>query len=96
MSDSNAPDALAEKRSQRRAQRVEQVKRWVEYIESTPPEVWGEQLNTLVDAQLEAAQNAEVSPQTYERIERASQERKSDQASATEAQHPPKHNQEDR
>lgn len=78
MSDSNAPDALAEKRAERRAQRIEQVKRWAEYVQSEPPEVWGEQLNALVDAQVAAARNAGLSVEEYERIERASEARKAD------------------
>ena len=78
MTDSNAPDALAEKRAERRAERIEQVKRWAEYIQSNPPEVWGEQLNTLVDAQLAAARNADLSVEDYERIERASEARKAE------------------
>ncbi len=78
MTDSNAPDALAEKRAERRTQRIEQVKRWAEHVESQPPAVWGEQLNTLVDAQLVAAQDADLPVEDYVRIERTSQARKTE------------------
>ncbi|PSQ61234.1 MAG: hypothetical protein BRD23_00665 [Halobacteriales archaeon SW_9_67_25] len=78
MTDSNAPDALAEKQTERRAQRIEQVKRWAEYIQSNPPDVWGEQLNTLVDDQLAAARKAGLPVEDYERVEQASEARKID------------------
>ena len=42
MTDSNVPDALEDKRAERRARRIGQVKRWAEYVQSNPPEVWVE------------------------------------------------------
>ena len=37
------------------AERIEAIKRWVEYIQTEPPEVWGPQQNVIVNAQAEAA-----------------------------------------
>jgi hypothetical protein len=39
-------------------QRVQEVKRWVEYIESNSPETWGPQQNAIVEAPLETTQHA--------------------------------------
>jgi len=61
MNDSNAPDHLAEKHERDREQRVEAIERWVEYIQSEPPEVWGPQQNAIVDDQLDAAESIETS-----------------------------------
>jgi hypothetical protein len=58
MSDSEMPSELAKKRKERLDQRLIQVKRWAEYIEANPPDVWGEQLNTVVNSQLESARTA--------------------------------------
>lgn len=78
MNDSELRDALDEKRERDRANRLAAIKRWVAYVEEQPPEVWGEQLNTLVEAQLEAAREAGVSAEQYERVERAGREHRSD------------------
>ena len=43
MSDSNAPEHLDAKHERNREQRIEGIKRWVEYIKSEPPETWGPQ-----------------------------------------------------
>jgi hypothetical protein len=56
MSDSNARDRLEAKHERIREQRIERIRRWVEYIDSEPPEVWGPQQNAVVDGQLDAAQ----------------------------------------
>lgn len=58
MTDSDVRDHLDAKRERNEQRRIEAVKRWVDYIESEPPEKWGPQQNTVVDAQLEAAQEA--------------------------------------
>jgi hypothetical protein len=68
MSDSNVPDPLDAKHEQNRQQRLEAVKRWVEYIESEPPERWGPQQNTVVNDQLEAAQCVQTSAAHYQRV----------------------------
>ena len=41
MNDSNAPEHLDAKDERSREQRIEGIKRWIEYIESEPPETWG-------------------------------------------------------
>lgn len=61
MNDSKVPDPLDEKHEQNRQQRIEAIKRWVEYIKSEPPEKWGPQQNTVVNDQLEAAQSVQTS-----------------------------------
>ena len=61
MSDSNAPDHLNAKHERNREQRIEGIKRWVEYIKSEPPEKWGPQQNAVVNDQLDAAQSLQTS-----------------------------------
>lgn len=61
MTDSNVRETLAAKHEHNREQRIEAIKRWVEYITSEPPEVWGPQQNAVVDDQLDAAQHAGTS-----------------------------------
>ena len=61
MSDSKAPDHLDETRERNRERRIEAIKRWVEYIESEPPEVWGPQQNAVVNDQVDAAQHVGTS-----------------------------------
>ena len=61
MSDSNAREHLDAKHERDREQRIEGIKRWVEYIESKPPETWGPQQNVVVDDQLDAAQSVQTS-----------------------------------
>ncbi|WP_236044559.1 hypothetical protein [Haloarcula salinisoli] len=41
MTDSNTRDELDAKRERNKQQRIEGIKRWVEYIKSEPPETWG-------------------------------------------------------
>lgn len=61
MSDSNTPDYLDAKHERNREQRIEGIKRWVEYIKSEPPEKWGPQQNAVVNDQLDAAQSVQTS-----------------------------------
>ena len=61
MSDSNAREQLDAKHERNREQRIEGIKRWVEYIESESAETWGPQQNAVVNDQLDAAQSAETS-----------------------------------
>lgn len=71
MSDSNGSDPLAEKHERNREQRVEAVKRWVEYIREHPAETWGRQQNRLVDSQIESARESAVGMEHRRRVERA-------------------------
>jgi hypothetical protein len=61
MSDSDTPDHLDAKHDRTREQRIAAVKRWVAYIQSEPPEVWGPQQNAVVNGQLTAAQHGATS-----------------------------------
>jgi hypothetical protein len=61
MSDSNAREHLDAKHERNREQRIEGIKRWVEYIKSEPPETWGPQQNAVVNGQLDAAQSVQTS-----------------------------------
>lgn len=70
MSDSNTKPDLPD-RDERREARLEQVRRWAEYVEREDPEVWGPQLNRLVNAQLDAAREAPVSAEELAKIEAA-------------------------
>ena len=75
MTDSSERDSLADKQARNREQRLEQIKRWAEYIDSNPPETWGPQLNGLVNSQIESARNTDISAKQYRRIERISNSR---------------------
>lgn len=61
MNDSDAHDDLDAKHERDREQRIEAVKRWVDYIRSEPPETWGPQQNAVVDGQLDSARSAGTS-----------------------------------
>jgi hypothetical protein len=61
MGDSNAREYLDAKHKRNRQQRIEGIKRWVEYIKSEPPETWGPQQNAVVNDQLDAAQSVQTS-----------------------------------
>ena len=69
MTDSSDP--LAEKHERNREQRIAEIKRWVTYIQENPPDVWGPQLNSLIESQLEAAQQSGVSAAQRERVRAA-------------------------
>lgn len=69
MSDSSVPDKLDAKHDRDRQQRIEGIKRWVEYIKSEPPEKWGPQQNAVVNDQLEAAQNVGTSAAHQQQVE---------------------------
>lgn len=68
MSDSNARNDLDAERERNRERRIEAVKRWVEYVQSEPPETWGPQQNAIVDGQLDAAQNAGMSAAHHKHV----------------------------
>jgi len=74
MSDSNTPEHLDAKPDRTREQRIEGIKRWVEYINSEPPEAWGPQQNAVVDAQLEAAQGVRTAPSHKRRVQQVANE----------------------
>ncbi|WP_254521497.1 hypothetical protein [Natrinema caseinilyticum] len=69
MSDSNAREHLDTKHERNREQRIEGIKRWVEYIESEPPETWGPQQNAVVNDQLGAAQSVQTSADHQQHVE---------------------------
>ena len=75
MNDSSECESLAEKQEYNREHRLEQIKRWAEYIDTNPPETWGTQLNRLVNAQLESARNVDISAEQYRRIRQISESR---------------------
>jgi len=60
MNDSNEPDSRLST-DDRSEQRVERIKRWVDYIRHEPPETWGPQQNAVVNDQLDAAESVRVS-----------------------------------
>lgn len=71
MSDSPLLDDLRAQQERNEEQRIAAIKRWVEYVENHPPEVWGEQLNSLVDSQLQSAREADLPAEHYRRVEQA-------------------------
>jgi hypothetical protein len=68
MSDSNVPDHLDTNHERNREQRIEAIKRWVDYIKSEPPEKWGPQQNAVVNDQFDAAREASISPSHRRRV----------------------------
>lgn len=74
MTDSSSPDAVDSKREENRQQRIEAVKRWVEYIKTEPPEKWGPQQNAIINAQLSAAQHAETSATHQQQVKTVAEE----------------------
>lgn len=71
MTDSNARDTLDEKHERNRQQRLQAIKRWVEYIETHDADEWGEQQNHLVNSQLESARQSDIDVDHRQRVERA-------------------------
>lgn len=67
MNNSNRPEDSRPDTSGR-AQRIEAIKTWIEYIESEPPETWGPQQNAIVNGQLEAAQRADLPVSHRQRV----------------------------
>ena len=74
MNDSNARN-LEAKHDRNRQQRLEGIKRWVEYIETHDPSEWGDQQNRLVDAQLESARRSGIDADHRRRVKRAGRDR---------------------
>lgn len=70
----DSEDSLAEKHERNREQRIAEIERWVAYIEENAPEVWGEQLNTLIESQLQSARESGVSAAQRERVRKAGRE----------------------
>ena len=68
MIDSTAPEHLDAKQERNREQRIEGIKRWVEYIKSEPPEKWGPQQNAVVNDQLDSAQSVQTSASHQQHI----------------------------
>lgn len=52
-------DPLEARHARNRADRLQEIREWAEYVRTHPDEVWGEQVNTLVDAQLQSARHFE-------------------------------------
>jgi len=69
MTDSNTREKLDAKHERNRQQRIEGIKRWVEYIKSEPPEKWGPQQNAVVNDQLEAAQTVGTTATHQQHVE---------------------------
>lgn len=68
VSDSNVQEALDEKHERNREHRIEAVKRWVAYLKSEPPAVWGPQQNAVVNDQIDAAQSVGTSAQHQQHV----------------------------
>lgn len=48
---------IDEKQARNRAQRIEQLREWAEYVRTHPDEEWGQQVNSVVNAQLQSARH---------------------------------------
>lgn len=69
MTDSPRFKTLSAKHEQNRQERIEGIKRWVEYIQQQPPETWGSQQNRLIDSQLASARETELTPEHEQRVQ---------------------------
>ncbi|UIP00411.1 hypothetical protein Hbl1158_03335 [Halobaculum sp. CBA1158] len=78
MNDSDRFERLAEKHAQNRHARLEGVKRWVEYIQTHPPEEWGPQQNAVVNEQLRSARETGLSAEHEKRVRAFAEENGSD------------------
>jgi len=74
MRDSSTPEHLDAKHERNREQRIEGIKRWVEYIKSEPPGTWGPQQNAVVNDQLDAAQSVQKSASHQKHIKNVAAE----------------------
>ena len=54
----DSPD-LDEKHARNRKERIRFIRQWAEYVRTHPDDVWGAQVNALVDSQIESARNVE-------------------------------------
>lgn len=57
---------LEEKLARNRADRRRQIREWAAYVRSHPDDDWGEQVNSLVDAQLQSARHFDDERRTSE------------------------------
>lgn len=69
MPDSNHSDKLTDKQQRNQRDRLAGIKRWVEYIQEQPPDVWGAQQNRLIDSQLESARQTALSAEHEQRVQ---------------------------
>ena len=75
MTDSDIRDQLDEKHERDRKLRLDAIRRWVEFIEEHPPEVWGPQQNRLVESQLQSARESGLDAEHYRRVEAAGEDK---------------------
>ena len=71
MTDSDLRDRLDEKHERDRELRLDAIRRWVEFIEEQPPEVWGPQQNRLIESQLQSARESGLDAEHYRRVKEA-------------------------
>lgn len=48
---------IEDKQARNREQRLEQIREWAEYVRTHPDRDWGQQVNTIVNAQLQSARH---------------------------------------
>lgn len=63
----DSPD-LDEKHARNREERLSFIREWAEYVRTHSDDVWGEQVNDLVDSQIESARNVEDERPDMERL----------------------------
>ena len=71
MTDSDLRDRLDDKHERNQKLRLDAIRRWVEFIEEQPPEVWGPQQNKLVESQLQSARESGLDAEHYRRVREA-------------------------
>ena len=71
MTDSDLRDRLDDKHERNQELRLDAIRRWVEFIEEHPPEVWGPHQNKLVESQLQSARESGLDAEHYRRVREA-------------------------
>ena len=71
MNNSNTRESLEAKHERNRQQRLQGIKRWVEYVKTHDADTWGEQQNRLINSQLESARQSNIDVEYRQRVEQA-------------------------
>lgn len=63
-------EPLDAKHARNLAERRQQIRAWAAYVRTHPDEDWGDQVNTIVDAQLQSARHFEDERPEIDRLRR--------------------------
>lgn len=68
----NDSDPREARHARNRADRLREIREWADYVRTHPDEVWGEQVNTVVDSQLQSARHFEDERPNLDRLKESS------------------------